>query len=73
MSTELNSIDVAPSKPGRYNIQFDGVSTMLPLFAEFDGTSWRMNGMAKMFLDMGHKCSYYQDVEPEAANDGLSM
>lgn len=73
MSIEVNSIDVSPAKPGLYNIEFEGVRSMLPLFAEYDGKCWHMKGMAKTFFEMGHACRYYQDVEPNVSDDSLSM
>lgn len=50
-----------PSEPGKYNIEIEGVRTMLPLFAKFDGKNWVDLGSSVLLVgnDMS-KISYYE-------------
>ena len=59
----LKNISEKPSVAGTYNLQIDGVFTMLPLFLEFDGTDW-INVKSVVSLAFGdeQKIFYYEQV-----------
>ena len=67
IAVKAKSNDTKPSEPGRYNIYFDGVRTMLPIFTDFDGENWTFQGIAKSFKGMGRQCYWFPN-EPEPTN-----
>lgn len=57
----MKPISENPSEPGTYNIQLEGVRTIAPMFAKFDGKNWVDLSEAASFVDNDmSKISYYE-------------
>lgn len=47
----MSELVKTPSKPGVYNVAFDGIMTLMPLSAYFDGEKWYKSPSCALLLE----------------------
>lgn len=69
----VKPISENPKKPGKYNIQMDGVMTFAPVFANFDGKNWvDLDEAASLVFNDMSKIFYYEEKVKNMENSILN-